>query len=745
MTVHKPIKKEILDINQNLKRLIEDAKEIPGSTGQCFDDWIEACGRIKQQITEDKLRIAVVGPIKSGKSTFLNALFQADYLKRGAGVITSIVTRINQGPALKAELHFKSLAEINRDISQAMILFPSSGPQPNPDEFNILDDEKRLNLQTALDQLNPELLITNDVRNINSILLASYLKGFERVQPIITSQTLIRTYDQDHFFEHMDFAGNDHLAVYLKDITLEINTRRLDQGVEIADCQGSDSPNPMHLAMIQDYLALSHLLVYVISSRTGLRQADIKFLSMIKKMGIMDNTLFVFNCDLSEHDAVTDLKHLTEKLTEELAILKPDPEIYAFSTLFNLFRAQRHHLSPKDLHRFDQWSHQEDLALFSDTETLRFDNALAHRLDGERYALLLKNNLERLGAISSGLGNRISINHDILNRSTADVTALNRKIESHRQGIDAVKSMIRSTLDGALQRIKSELRKDVDQFFDERSGDILTEILEFISHYTVPAAQYEENLKSGGFSNTMYMTFQEFKQALDTFIAESVIPRIFRFVKQEEEKIITQLNAVAGPFEAMVENALSEYTTALAGVGISLKSEGHVGIRLLDMDAIKTETGMTLPPLVAAMRYSARIKTEAMMRLGAYSFIGLFRKILKKSTKPNRAQAINALKDSSRQMKRETRRSVRFHFKDYRENLKFQYIFKLLDASAKDIYDALFDRFRGYATDLSQTAELMGQEKIDRHQASTLLTKMQQDVNSIQTGIDQARERIEAL
>ena len=129
----------------------------------------------------------------------------------------------------------------------------------------------------------------------------------------------------------------------------------------------------------------------------------------------------------------------------------------------------------------------------------------------------------------------------------------------------------------------------------------------------------------------MYMTFQEFKQALDTFIAENLIPRIFRFVKQEEEKIITQLNAMAGPFEAMAENALVEYTTALAGVGISLKSEGHVGSIRLDMDAIKTETGLTLPPLVAAMRYSARIKTEAMMRLGAYSFIGLFKKILKKS------------------------------------------------------------------------------------------------------------------
>ncbi|MBW1866409.1 MAG: dynamin family protein, partial [Deltaproteobacteria bacterium] len=324
--MHRTIKKEILDINQNLNRLLIETKAIPGTAGRCFDDWTDACNRIRQQITEDKIRIAVIGPIKSGKSTFLNALFEADYLKRGAGVITSIVTRIRRGPALRAELLFKSLSEINRDISQAMVLFPSSGRQPDTDGFNILQDEKRASLKKSLDNLSPELMITNDSRNINSILLACYLNGFEKVRTMLTSDALTRTYDQDRFFDHMDFAGNDHLAVYLKDIKLEINSRHLDEGVEIADCQGSDSPNPMHLAMIQDYLVLTHLLVYVISSRTGLRQADIKFLSMIKKMGILDNTLFVFNCDFSEHESVAELNHLIKKLTEELTILKLDPE-----------------------------------------------------------------------------------------------------------------------------------------------------------------------------------------------------------------------------------------------------------------------------------------------------------------------------------------------------------------------------------------------------------------------------------
>ena len=110
---------------------------------------------------------------------------------------------------------------------------------------------------------------------------------------IIGPDTVTLCYAEDHFGEHRTFVGNDILAVYLKDVELEINTGDIDSHIEIADCQGSDSSNPLHLTSIQDYLLRTHLIVYVISSRTGLRQADIKFLSMIKKMGIMENILFV--------------------------------------------------------------------------------------------------------------------------------------------------------------------------------------------------------------------------------------------------------------------------------------------------------------------------------------------------------------------------------------------------------------------------------------------------------------------
>lgn len=64
------------------------------------------------------------------------------------------------------------------------------------------------------------------------------------------------------------------MAVYLKDVQLEIKSNRFEKNLEIADCQGSDSPNPLHITMIQDYLSTTHLIIYLISSRTGLRDAD---------------------------------------------------------------------------------------------------------------------------------------------------------------------------------------------------------------------------------------------------------------------------------------------------------------------------------------------------------------------------------------------------------------------------------------------------------------------------------------
>ena len=380
MDIYNSLKRELLQINQDISALFSDAESITGMSDRSFADWQKTCSGIYKQMSEKIIRVAVVGPIKSGKSTFINSLFKGDYLKRGAGVVTSIITRVRRGKQLKARLLFKSWDEINFEIDQALVLFPSLDWRTEKNRFDIRRKSERIDLQQALSSLSTEHLFTNHSRNINSVLLASYIKGYEEVKDMISSDTMTSQYEDNMFTEHWAFVGDGSMAVYLRDIQLEIDSGSIDSNIEIVDCQGSDSPNPLHLAMIQDYLLLTHLIIYVLSSITGLREADIKFLSIIKKMGIMDNILFVINCDFSEHESIDDLNALIEKVKEELSMIKPDPEIFSISALFNLFKVQNMNLSQKDRLRLAQWEKEKELTDFSDLGTERFESFFYNKL-----------------------------------------------------------------------------------------------------------------------------------------------------------------------------------------------------------------------------------------------------------------------------------------------------------------------------------------------------------------------------
>ena len=745
MDTYNSLKRELLQTNQDISALFSDAESITGMSDRSFADWQKTCSGIYKQMSEKIIRVAVVGPIKSGKSTFINSLFKGDYLKRGAGVVTSIITRVRRGKQLKARLLFKSWDEINSEIDQALVLFPSLDWRTEKNRFDIRRKSERIDLQQALSSLSTEHLFTNHSRNINSVLLTSYIKGYEKVKDMISSDTMTSQYEDNMFTEHWAFVGDGSMAVYLRDIQLEIDSGSIDSNIEIVDCQGSDSPNPLHLAMIQDYLLLTHLIIYVLSSRTGLREADIKFLSIIKKMGIMDNILFVINCDFSEHESIDDLNALIEKVKEELSMIKPDPDIFSISALFNLFKVQNMNLSQKDRLRLAQWEKEKELTDFSDLETERFESFFYNKLTMGSYSLLFKNHLERLSVILSGMSHWILVNQNILTRDADSTNEVIEKIKHHQKGMNQIKSMIKNTLDGSIQKMKHELKLDIDRYFDVRSGDLLNDIVEFIRSYKVTYQKYEENLKATGFSNTLYLVFQEFRQALDTYMAETVNPEVIRFVREKETRIKEYLDSITGPFDAMVQDAIVEYSSMMGNLGINSSRKSLKRIALPDFDSIKDITGLALPPAVASMRYTAKMKTEAVMRLGFYTVVKFFKKLLKKPIQSKNEQEVLALKDGVLRMKRETEKSVVYHFKDYQENIKFQYIYKLIEAASNSLYETLTDRFRAYVADLSNIVELINNKLIDKHQAYEILKEMEQTSIGIDERINIIREKIELI
>jgi GTPase SAR1 family protein len=745
MPAYETLKYQLARISDETASLLDDAEKVIEPTDEGLSRWKTTCQIISEQTSEETMRVAVVGAIKSGKSTFVNTLFGGDYLKRGAGVVTSIVTRVRSGSRLRASLYLKNWDEVNQDINGASVLLPAHLQPGEEQSFDLRREKDRRILDQALADLAADQLITNDTRSAGSVLMASYLKGYDHGQRLVQADHATVVFENDRFPLHRDFVGDDAMSVYLKDVLLEIDTPGIGKGVEIADCQGSDSPNPLHLAMIQDYLTMAHLTVYVISSRTGLRQADIRFLTMIRKMGILGTVVFVVNCDLSEHESLQDLSEGIQKIEADLNLIRPKPQTFTFSALFSLMSQMESELSERDRDRFNHWCRETAMVDFIKAEQARFHQLLDQKISRERNALLLKNHLERLEIVASGLVNWIGFNMDVLTRDAGGARELGDRVHGQRDRLDRMKLTVKNTLDGAVSQVKRDLKTAIDRFFDTHAEGVVDGVVRFIRSYQVELHRYDESLMNAGFANTLYMVFQEFKQAVDAYMAETVNPQVIRFVKVQEKWLMDYLDEIAGPYGGMINEALAQHADAVGdGTAFERLAASPISIGS-ELEAIRKMAGLALPPAAATMRYSAQIKTEAVMRFGFYKIVNLVKKAMKKSADKAHHEQFLALNSGVKRMKRETERSVLFHLKDYKENIKFQYMLKLADAAAAALHRQMLERFQHHGADLSRLVELIRAQRLDKETVSASLDRMKDSSRSLQEKIGQLKGELQQL
>ena len=739
MDQYQKSKEVILTLNQELVALVNRTETAAGGQHEVFAQWVQTCERIGRHVSDHVVRIAVVGAIKSGKSTLVNALLQADYLKRGAGVVTSIVTRVRPGRSLNARLFLKSWHEINGEIEQALVLFPSDEWRSETHGFDIRREKDRRELTRALESLDFDRRVAQDSLNANSVLLDNYLKGYDKIHEHVSGDSAVLEFDAARFGEHRAFSGNDALAVYLKDIQLDVTGGVLTGDVEIADCQGSDSPNPLHLVMIQDYLLKAHLIIYVISSRTGVRQADIRFLSMIKRMGIDEAMLFVCNCDFSEHEGRADLELLIGRVRDELAMITPQPRLFTLSALFTLFTLQSDALTPQDGERLALWNKAGDLVLFSNQELELLKKELSHKLTRERSALLLQNQLQRMDVTAAGLYQWVRLHRDLFHRDATEVDGIAAELKEHQEHILQVQSLIRSTLDGAVQKIKKELKTQVDRFFDRRYGPVVPPALQFVADYQVDLAPFAEQMSASGFNHCLYGVFQSFRQALDSLMAEKINPDLIAFGQQLEKKMVADLATMARPFEAMARSALDRYEAELARIGLP-HSMGECSFKSdFNLESLKQMAGLAVPAAAATMSYSNQIRAEAIVRLGAYNLLRYFRKLFNKPAGEQTVEAVRALKDSIRRMRRETERSLLAHFRDYQENFKFQYVLKLVDLARGRVVEALTGHFNGCVGSLDQMVASVGDRRGEKELVDRRMAEIEQELAALQARLAQQR------
>jgi hypothetical protein len=320
---------------------------------------------------------------------------------------------------------------------------------------------------------------------------------------------------------------------------------------------------------------------------------------------------------------------------------------------------------------------------------------------------------------------------------------MKQKLKTHQERVDQMKAVLKTTISGAVVKIKKKLNVDVNRFFDVHSGEIIKKIFTFIKDYKGLSEPMKGKADLSGVSRTMYLGYQDFKQSLDKFITEEINPEIIRFVKMQEKEIGTYFDTITRPYVAMLSDAYDEYVRMMKTLGVSLNLEGQPKIELPDMVAQLQQSGLNPPKLVTTMRYSARIKTAAILRLGVFSLQRNLKKILKKPA-GKRADAFRqAIHGGTQQMKRETLKSILEQLRDYRENLKFAFLLKLVEKFAGNLSDQMIDRFQLFFTDLSAVADRLDSTKTDKQQVSKILMEMNQRAAEVRGSIAHVRRRVE--
>lgn len=652
--------------------------------------WRRSLEAVSESLQEQTLRIAIVGSVKSGKSTFINAMQGRDLLKRGAGIVTAFITRIRSGPEGKGWVEIKSWKEINAEVNEALSLLGLSRTAEGLESIDMRVEEDRRILEQYLQEIRQESLVGRETFDPNMVLLIGYLNGYKTLSGFVRDEPVILEFAGEELYRHQDFVSQESQAVYLKDMELQLPIQWLGDMVEIGDCQGSDSPNPLHFGMLQEYLLGSHFILYVISSRVGMRQADLKLIEAIKILRLLPQTLFILNIDLDEHSSEESLKRLQERVSAELHQLVPEAKVYGFSALFQLLDAGNSldEISPREKRRLEGWYEEELMVEASRQGYRRFSEDLQNLVKRERNRVLFGGVLSHLQRVNRSMKDSVSTRQKLLSKDQEELKALADQINMRQQSITAALSTVEHTLDGLRNSLKEHIRSAVDSYFDTKYGPIINDTMQLIENYQVnsfPQSKAEETRK---WLANLYLFYQEFRQMLSRHIIDKVNLRIIDFAKSEEEHIEKQLMEAAAGYWDLLGQAIQQYQQTLTDSGLALSLVTPEELPRPKKPAISP------PPFSAFLQRSDALgRGSLLMRFGlrrlTHLFSGMKDKVFRRDSVAGSGEKV--FREAVALVRKETQKELLTSFKDYRQNFKFMYLFSFTEQYTKSLIQLFRD------------------------------------------------------
>lgn len=662
-----------------LSQTIDLLKDIPRFDNGDFHQYRHYLTKLPEALDTGQLKIAVTGVIKSGKSTLINSILGKEVVKRGAGVMTAITTRIRKGKRYNARLSFKSWDQINTELGDAMAFFPSDqDKQIAGGAFDIRRSKDRqllMQIQTELEKKMP----TADLRTRPEWMLIQYaLNGYETCKDFVGADEHQHQFTGKQFDDHKMFTANQDHAYYVKDVCLDLWGSALSSNLEIADCQGADSTDPAQLGRVLDYLSSADLILYCISSRTGLRQSDITLLRRLEAIGRLDQVLFIVNCDLSEHEDLADLKRVGKGVITDLGRLNiQNPDIYFFSALLNLFGHLKH-LSAKDKARMEFWLSDNVISQYSRDQYQKFEQNFENLIKTRSFELLLSSHLNQMNMICRQLIERSETFTNLLSSDHQKEAQAKQQLLIEYENFSKYASLFETAFPRVTEELKTRVGSDLADYFNTNGRKLYQDIISFIDTIQLDVDQYRKMKGDSGFQHIFYLIFQDFKQQLALFTIEQLQPEIGKFIDKEEHRLVTYFNELFDSFHMTfktgAQGAVIKRPKNAQRVSANRQFEG------IDLDEMKDLIGLSVPNPVISATYSPSIKANL---FSGFFFKTLVEIVMNAVRKKRGFSFSPVLEKTALTIKTENKKSTKKQLHEFQHRLENEYFLPLVEAGLR--------------------------------------------------------------
>ena len=279
--------------------------------------------------------------------------------------------------------------------------------------------------------------------------------------------------------------------------------------------------------------------------------------------------------------------------------------------------------------------------------------------------------------VARGLREQLELTGDLLTRGLDAIKELETRLAARRQPLHATMATVSQTLEGAGHRLKKTLRSRVDSLLDRHSGQVGQDLNEFIRNFTPDWDQLAPPSVTPAFRPVLYQLFQEFAKALAHHVTAEVNLALVEFIREQEEWLRQELARLWQPLFLTLQEALTLYYREIADLGLAAAAP------TLEAAAVARPQGLEVPLLNLEVAPDWRFAREVWVASGM-GFLGRTWDAIKRRLKlagevDPRRQLLRDLERALAALKDWLGSELEGQLLNYREGLKFQYFFPLVD------------------------------------------------------------------